>query len=139
MAKKIIRLTESDLTNIVKRVISEQVTTKSFACERGSKLSQCLRASGYKGNPMFDTNGPAEYFGRLYQIKSGDTWYGIMNNVLGLDGYYGIKDKTAPDSKQRRADYERYSKINLDMNPKLGGNMKNIKAGDILHLEAPYN
>jgi hypothetical protein len=65
----------------------------------------------------------------LYQVMAGDTWNGIMNTVLGLDGFYGKDVKS----------YERYSNINLSMNPGLGGKKESIQQGYVLHLEGPYD
>jgi hypothetical protein len=52
--KRIIRLTESDLTRIIKRVISEKVETTSFTpISLGSKISQSgktLKSINIKGN-----------------------------------------------------------------------------------------
>jgi hypothetical protein len=139
--KKVIRLTESDLTQLVKRVIEEQKSQRnSFGCDRNQTLKKCLLDSKFKGNPTFDVNKPTQLFSTLYLVQPGDTWNGIMNRVLSLDGFYGVGKPGTPAEKQYAIKgYERYSNFNLEMNPKLNNNKKAIKPGDILHLEGPYD
>jgi hypothetical protein len=123
-------LTESQFKSLMDKVITEESGKgKGYGCPRSGTLGQCLQKSGIKGKPMFKLEGPTQLFSMLYQVMAGDTWNGIMNTVLGLNGFYG-KDVES---------YERYSNINLSMNPGLGGKKQSIQQGYVLHLEGPYD
>jgi hypothetical protein len=127
--KKVVRLTESDLVRLVKRVINEQKSSSGFLpCKNNEVLSDCMKRNKITGRVMCSASAK-QYPGQdFYQVKSGDTWDKIMNDVLNLNKF---------SFKYKSPDWESYSKTNLDANPKLQGNKMAIRAGDILML-IPY-
>lgn len=127
MEKKIIRLTESDLTKIVKRVIEEQSSINNvYRCEPNTPLNICLKKSGFKGTPMFNLKGYSGQYSMLYQVKDGDTWNGILNKTI-----------IHRNQAQENRDYSLMSKNALSDNPQLKGNAMAIKGGDILFFNEP--
>jgi hypothetical protein len=137
-------LTESQYNKLMNTLmLQEEVTSsgkgKLYGCNRNQTLEICYKKSGLKGSPKFGMKDPIGLASMLYQVAPGDTWNGIMNNVLGIDKFYPISSPNPSEKKEAMRNYEYWSKNVLDMNPQLGGNKAGIKAGDILHLEAPYD
>lgn len=133
-------LTELQFKSLMDRVITEESGKgKTYGCDRNKTLEICYNKSGFKGSPKFKMKDPIGLASMLYIVSLGDTWNGIMNNVLNIDGFYGIGNPNPAEKKKAVTDYEYWSKTVLDMNSLLGGNKTGIKAGDILHLEAPYD
>lgn len=133
-------LTESQFKSLMDKVITEESGKgKTYGCNRNQTLAVCYKKSGLKGSPKFGMGDPIGLASMLYQVSPGDTWNGIMNNVLGIDKFYGINTSNPAQKKEAMVDYEYWSKNVLDSNSLLKGNKMGIKAGDILHLEAPYD
>lgn len=133
-------LSESQFKTLMDKVIAEESGKgKAYGCNRNQTLEICYKKSGLKGSPKFGMKDPIGLASILYLVVAGDTWNGIMNNVLGIDGFYGIGNPNPAEKKKALIDYEYWSKNVLSMNPLLRGNKTGIKAGDILHLEAPYD
>lgn len=124
---------------MIEEAVMESGKGKSYGCNRNQTLEICYKKSGLKGTPKFNMKDPIGLFSFLYQVAQGDTWNGIMNNVLGIDKFYGIGSTNPAEKKEAMQNYEYWSKNMLTSNPLLKGNKTAIKAGDILHLEAPYD
>jgi hypothetical protein len=105
---KIIRLTESDLTKIVKRVIEEQSKIQTPIENMMKKIKPESGGKYCFSNPkqLNDAYGSKL---KLYKIKSGDTLSGIISNHRGVGGTDSIVSIN--------------EKCNLS---------KNIKAGDVI-------
>ena len=80
---KIIRLTESDLTNIVRRVIEEQMNMQTPIDVQMTKIKPEMGGKYCFGNPqrMKSTYGNNI---KLYKVKSGDTLSGIASKYPGV-------------------------------------------------------
>jgi hypothetical protein len=77
---KVIRLTESDLEKIVKRVIDEQSSNKSTSVKINKKNSGFILIWAFPSyQPAVDGGGIAKFFGSLIRIASGG----------GKEGTYG--------------------------------------------------
>jgi hypothetical protein len=124
---------------MIEEAITESGKGKTYGCDRNQTLAICYKKSGLKGTPKFKMNDPIGMFSMLYQVVPGDTWNGIMNNVLGIDKFYGIGSSNPEEKREALKDYEYWSKNVLSMNSLLSGNKAGIKAGDILHIEGPYD
>jgi hypothetical protein len=126
--KKVVRLTESDLVRLVKRVIAEQSSSYGLLpCKNNETISSCMKRNKITGRLMCSASD-RQYPGQdFYKVKSGDTWDRIMNDILNLDNFF----------KYKSSKWEDYSKTNLEANPNLKGNKMSIQAGDILKL-IPY-
>lgn len=81
---KIIRLTESDLTNIVRRVIEEQMNTQTPIDVQMTKIKPEMGGKYCFGNPqrMKSTYGNNI---KLHKVKSGDTLSGIASKYPGVN------------------------------------------------------
>jgi hypothetical protein len=79
MAKKVIRLTENDLTNLVKRVISEQSEERNMTRAIQKFLNQTMRA-GLEPDGKTGRNSATEAAISKYQSKIG---------VYPADGTWG--------------------------------------------------
>jgi hypothetical protein len=133
-------LTESQFKSLMDKVITEESGKgKAYGCDRNKTLEFCYKKSGLKGTPKFNLTDPIGLASMVYQVSPGDTWNGIMNNVIGIDKFYGIGASNPADKKEALRNYEYWSKNVLDSNSLLKGNKMGIKAGDVLHLEAPYD
>lgn len=133
-------LTESQFKSLMDKVIAEESGKgKAYGCNRNQTLEICYKKSGLKGSPKFKMGDPIGLASMLYLVVPGDTWNGIMNNVLGIDKFYGINSSNPSEKKEAMTNYEYWSKNVLSMNSLLNGNKMGIKAGDILHLEGPYD
>ena len=137
-------LTEAQVKRVIDRLIDEEaqlsgVKGKVYGCDRNSTISACYKKSGFKGTPKFKMTDGVGLFSMLYLVAPGDTWNGILNNVLQIDGFYGIGDKDLERKREALKNYEYWSKNVLNMNSLLNGKKEGIKAGDILHLEGPYD
>lgn len=137
-------LTESQVKKVIDHLMNEETISssnrgKAYGCDRNSTLAGCYKKSGFKGTPKFNLKDNTGLFSILYQVAPGDTWNGIMNNVLSIDSFYGINSKDPVERKKALKNYEYWSKNVLTMNPLLNGHKEGIKAGDILHIEGPYD
>jgi hypothetical protein len=109
--KKIIRLTESDLTRLVKRIIKEQQTTNKggFACSKGNTHTVCSKKDNYGfvirvfDNKSFDSN-PNELPNVALFQAGGKTWQetiGVFeNNKKTKAPGLNITTPTEPSSEQ---------------------------------------
>ena len=136
--------TESQVKKVIDHLMNEETLSgnlkgKVYGCDRNSTLEICYKKSGLKGTPKFNLKDAIGLFSMLYQVAPGDTWNGIMNNVLQIDGFYGINSKDPAERKKALKNYEYWSKNVLSMNPLLNGQKEGIKAGDIVHIEGPYD
>lgn len=79
---KIIRLTESDLTRIVERVIQEQMNTQTPIDVQMTKIKPEMGGKYCFGNPK---NMKATYGNnvKLYKVKAGDTLSDIVSKYPG--------------------------------------------------------
>jgi nucleoid-associated protein YgaU len=80
---KIIRLTESDLTNIVRRVIEEQMNTQTPVDVQMTKIKPEMGGKYCFGDPrrLKATYGNNV---KLHKVKSGDTLSGIAAKYPGV-------------------------------------------------------
>jgi len=80
---KIIRLTESDLTNIVRRVIEEQMNTQTPIDVQMTKIKPEMGGKYCFGDPrrLKATYGANV---KLHKVKSGDTLSGIAAKYPGV-------------------------------------------------------
>lgn len=80
---KIIRLTESDLTNIVRRVIEEQMNTQTPVDVQMTKIKPEMGGKYCFGDPrrLKSTYGNNI---KLHKVKSGDTLSGIAAKYPGV-------------------------------------------------------
>jgi hypothetical protein len=81
---KIIRLTESDLTNIVRRVIEEQMNTQTPIDVQMTKIKPEMGGKYCFGNPkrLKATYGNNV---KLHKVKTGDTLSGIASKYPNLN------------------------------------------------------
>lgn len=80
---KIIRLTESDLTNIVRRVIEEQMNMQTPIDIQMTKIKPEMGGKYCFGNPQRMKSNYGNNV-KLYKIKSGDTLSGIASKYPGV-------------------------------------------------------
>ena len=97
---KIIRLTESDLTNIVRRVIEEQMNSQEDISVQMTKIKPEMGGKYCFGDPrrLKATYGNNV---QLHKVKSGDTLSGIVSKyhgVTSVDEIIGI-NRSCPLSK----------------------------------------
>lgn len=80
---KIIRLTESDLTNIVRRVIEEQMNDQTSIDVQMTKIKPEMGGKYCFGDPrrLKATYGDNV---KLHKVKSGDTLSGIASKYPGV-------------------------------------------------------
>lgn len=80
---KIIRLTESDLTNIVRRVIEEQMNAQTPIDIQMTKIKPEMGGKYCFGNPqrMKSTYGNNV---KLHKVRTGDTLSGIASKYPGV-------------------------------------------------------
>jgi hypothetical protein len=128
MMKKTIKLTESQLVDLVKNVIAEQSETnyqgKVIPCKIHQTISDCMKQKKVSGRLLCSPSELQEANTMFYVVKPGDTFDGILNKKLELNSREGYKSNT----------YKQDSQYILKTNPKLGGNPENLRAGDILCL-----
>lgn len=123
--KKIIRITESDLTKIVKEVLTEQ----QIQYERISKIQKALKKAGLKYEKLLGNTGPnkdgvdgiygkrtkkaVEEFQKDNGIKSTGFVGKITSKALGLDGV-----RQEVDQKKKKKDTTLSSNIDIPFKDK---------------------
>lgn len=80
---KIIRLTESDLTNIVRRVIEEQMNMQTPIDVQMTKIKPEMGGKYCFGNPQRMKSNYGNNV-KLYKVKSGDTLSDISSKYPGV-------------------------------------------------------
>ena len=80
---KIIRLTESDLTNIVRRVIEEQMNMQTPIDVQMTKIKPEMGGKYCFGNPQRIKSTYGNNV-KLHKVKSGDTLSGIASKYPGV-------------------------------------------------------
>ena len=90
--KKIIRLTESDLTRIVKRVIEEQATSTTvdnLKKKFGTDSKFCFTDQDLKREMGLQGLGHINF----YKVKSGDTYGGLLQKTEQKDSLKTMNPK----------------------------------------------
>ena len=122
--KKTIRLTESQLVDLVEKVIKEQTSFQGriLPCKINQIVSDCMKQNNVTGRLLCSPSQKQYAETRFYVVKSGDTLDGILNRVMGLDKIEGYKSN----------EYKQSSKNILASNPQLKGNPENLRPGDVI-------
>jgi hypothetical protein len=112
--KRIVRLTETDLTRIVKRVISEQLTREQALAKAQEMI---------KNGPKPTESGAKYCFTKEFLAQQ------ILNQGAKNLGMYKIK---SGDSESKIIDYTGTDQKLKPLNPRCEWGSKDIKANDVI-------
>jgi hypothetical protein len=80
--KKIVRLTENDMTRLVRKIVNEQYLINESACESGEHTIDQLKQAAYKTTQGKDATFTATVGGGVncwyLNVKVGNTNYNIL-------------------------------------------------------------
>ena len=118
--KKIVKLTESDLVRIVKKVINESSLNKSMILSAKQKLSSCWEPSNYPQLSKVAEGSAQVAFGLLLVFVAGaEEWFSLgfatplaaaTGALAGTNTYNGYKKLYDANSSKINGDLEKLKK-----------------------------